>query len=59
MHACEKFLLKQRFALRSDTSDDQVRYLLAELRKLLHAHPETLHTRDDPIRVRFLGFRNL
>ena len=58
LSACEKFLLKQSFAVRSDTSDDQLRYLLAELRKLLHAHPETLHTRDDPIRVRFLGFQN-
>lgn len=58
LSACDRFLLKQSFAVRNDTSDDQLRYLLAELRKLLHAHPETLHTRDDPIRVRFLGFQN-
>jgi MscS family membrane protein len=55
--ACDRFLLKQSFAVRHETSDDQLRYLLAELRKLLHAHPKTIHTHDEPIRVRFLGFQ--
>ena len=30
--------------------------MLLELRKLLHAHPKTVHTAEDPIRVRFVGF---
>jgi MscS family membrane protein len=55
---CDKFLLQQRLALRYETSDDQLRYLLAELRELLHAHPMTIHTAQDPIRARFLGFHD-
>lgn len=57
LSACEKFLLKQHLALRHETSADQLRYLLVRLRELLHGHPMTHHTTDDPIRVRFLGFR--
>ena len=58
LSACDRFLLQQCFAVRHETGDDQLRYLLAELRELLHAHPKTIHTRDEPIRVRFLGFRD-
>lgn len=58
LSVCDKFLLQQRFALRFETSDDQLRYLLAKLRELLHAHPKTIHTPDYPIRARFLGFRD-
>ncbi|MDH3519170.1 MAG: mechanosensitive ion channel family protein [Myxococcales bacterium] len=35
-----------------DTSPDQMRYLLVELRKMLYAHPKTL---PDPCRVRFVN----
>ena len=35
-----------------DTSPDQMRYLLVELRKMLYAHPRTLL---DPCRVRFVN----
>lgn len=35
-----------------DTSPDQMRYLLVELRKMLYAHPRTL---PDPCRVRFVN----
>ena len=58
LSACETFLLQQRFALLYETTDDQLRYVLAKLRELLHGHPKTIHTADDPIRVRFLGFRD-
>lgn len=58
MSACETFLLQQRIALRYETTDDQLRYVLANLRELLHGHPKTIHTAADPIRVRFLGFRD-
>ena len=39
--------------LRYETSADQLRYVLAELRKLLLAHPRVS---NDPCRVRFVGF---
>ncbi len=58
LSACERFLLQQRLPLRYETSADQLRYVLATLRELLHAHPMTLHNNDSPIRARFLGFRD-
>jgi MscS family membrane protein len=39
--------------LRVDTSPDQIRYILVEVRKLLYAHPRV---DNDPARVRFTGF---
>ena len=36
-----------------DTSPDQMRYLLVELRRMLYAHPRTL---PEPCRVRFVNF---
>jgi len=39
--------------LRYETSAEQLRYVLVELRKLLLAHPRVL---PDPARVRFVGF---
>jgi MscS family membrane protein len=53
---CDRFLLSTTLGLRYETTDDQLRYLLAELRELLHAHPMTIHTATDPVRVRFVGF---
>lgn len=48
---------RTRFAttlqLRYETTPDQLRYVLAELRKLLIAHPRVI---DEPCRVRFAGF---
>ena len=42
--------------MRYETTDDQLRFLLVELRELMHAHPKTVHTMKDSIRVRFVGF---
>ncbi|MGB5775368.1 MAG: mechanosensitive ion channel family protein, partial [Sedimenticolaceae bacterium] len=53
---CDRMLLNTKLGLRYETSDDQLRFLLAELRELLHAHPKTIHTFDDPIRVRFVEY---
>lgn len=36
-----------------DTSPDQMRYLLVEIRRMLYAHPRT---NPDPCRVRFINF---
>jgi len=56
LSACDRMLLTATLGLRYETTDDQLRFLLAEIRELLHAHPRTIHTADDPVRVRFVGF---
>lgn len=56
LSACDRFLLATELGLRYETTDDQMRFLLAQLRELLHAHPKTIHTVEDPIRVRFVAF---
>jgi MscS family membrane protein len=56
LSACDRMLFTTTLGLRYETSDDQLRYVLVELRKLLHGHPMAIHTSDDPIRVRFTGF---
>jgi len=56
LSVCDRMLLTATLGLRYETTDDQLRFLLAELRELLHAHPTTIHTADDPVRVRFVGF---
>jgi MscS family membrane protein len=42
-----------RLQLRYETTPDQLRYILVEIRKLLYAHPRVL---PDPARIRFVGF---
>lgn len=49
----DKFLLKNTIGLRYETTSDQMRYILVELRKILYAHPKV---DKDPARVRFLGY---
>lgn len=56
LSSCDRFLLTTNLGLRYETTDDQLRFLLAELRELLHAHPKTIHTANDPVRVRFAEF---
>ncbi len=56
LSVCDRMLLQTTLGMRYETTDDQLRYLLAELRELLHGHPKTIHTLSDPIRVRFIGF---
>jgi len=53
---CDRMLLSTTLGLRYETTDDQLRFVLAELRELLHAHPKTIHTVADPIRVRFVEY---
>jgi MscS family membrane protein len=47
------FLFHTTLGLRYETSSDQMRYILVELRKILYAHPKV---NPDPARVRFLGY---
>ena len=48
----DRFLFTTILDLRTDTSPDQIRYLLVELRTLLYAHQMVS---PDPARVRFIG----
>lgn len=49
----KKIWYHPQIQLRYETTPDQVRYLLVEIRKLLYSHPKVL---PDPARVRFVGF---
>ncbi|MEW5420548.1 mechanosensitive ion channel family protein [Amorphus sp. 3PC139-8] len=49
----DRILLSKTISLRYETTPDQLRYVLVELRKLLIGHPKVT---DDPARVRFAGF---
>jgi MscS family membrane protein len=51
--ARDRMLLLTVLGLRYETSPDQLRHVLAEIRKLLIAHPMVT---DSPARVRFVGF---
>ena len=49
----DKIRFYTRLRLPLDTTPDQLRYILIEIRKLLYAHPKVL---QDPARVRFVEF---
>jgi MscS family membrane protein len=49
----DRIWLKSVLQLRYETTPDQLRYVIAELRKLLIAHPKVS---PEPSRVRFIGF---
>lgn len=49
----DRMWLKTTLQLRCETTPDQLRFVLTELRKLLIAHPMIL---SEPMHVRFLGF---
>lgn len=51
--ARDRMRLFAMLGLRYETTPDQLRHVLAELRKLLVAHPRVT---EDPARVRFVGF---
>ncbi len=53
---CDRFLLSTTLGLRYETTSDQLRFLLVQLRELLHAHPKTVYTANAPVHVRFVGF---
>jgi MscS family membrane protein len=49
----DKFLYHPRLGLRYETTPDQLRLVLIELRKLLYSHPKVL---NEEARIRFAGF---
>jgi len=50
---CDKMLIRETIGVRYETTPDQLRFVLARTREMLHSHP-----RIDPqtIRVRFAGY---
>jgi len=51
----DRMFLNTTLQLRYETKPDQLRYVLAQIRKLLISHPKVA---SDPLRVRFAGFGN-
>jgi MscS family membrane protein len=51
--ARDKIWFNPRIGLRYETTPDQLRYVLVEVRRMLYAHPKV---DPDPARVRFVGF---
>ena len=51
----DKMLFKTKFGLRCETSADQLRYVLAEIRRLLYEHPKV---ESQDARVRFVEFQD-
>ncbi|MFA5597620.1 MAG: mechanosensitive ion channel family protein, partial [Pusillimonas sp.] len=49
----DRMFLNPLLELRYETTPDQLRFLLSEVRTLLCAHPKVA---DEPLRVRFVGF---
>jgi MscS family membrane protein len=49
----EKIWYHPQIRLRYDTTPDQIRYILVEIRKMFYAHPKVL---DNPARIRFERF---
>lgn len=50
---CDQMLINETIGVRYETRPDQLRYLLAKLREMLHGHPRI---DNDTIRVRFSGY---
>jgi MscS family membrane protein len=50
---CDKIRFKHRLGLRYETTPDQLRWVLAKLRQMFHAHPRI---ETESVRVRFAGY---
>lgn len=50
---CDQMMITHTLGLRYETEVDQLRYVLAKIREMLHAHPRI---DPDTIRVRFAGY---
>lgn len=51
----DKILLNVKLGLRYETSPDQLRYVLAQIRRLLYEHPKV---ETNGARIRFIGYDN-
>ena len=50
---CDTMLINETLGLRFETDAEQMRYVLAKIREMLHSHPRI---EPETIRVRFIGF---
>lgn len=50
---CDEMLINETIGVRYETTSDQLRYLLATMRRMLHAHPRI---NSQTVRVRFCGY---
>lgn len=50
---CDQMLINETVGVRYETTPDQLRFLLAQLRRMLHAHPRIDR---NTVRVRFAGY---
>ena len=50
---CDQMMITQTTGLRYETDADQLRYVLAKMREMFHAHPRI---ESETIRVRFAGY---
>ena len=50
---CDTMLITETLGLRFETDAEQMRYVLAKIREMLHSHPRI---EAETIRVRFIGF---
>ncbi len=50
---CDEMLINETISVRYETTPDQLRYVLAKLREMLHAHPRI---NSETVRVRFSGY---
>jgi len=51
----DKILCNSKLGLRYETSPDQLRYVLAQIRRLFYEHPKV---ETDGARIRFIGYEN-
>ena len=51
----DRFWYHPRLKLRYETTPEQIRYVLVEVRKMLYAHPKVM---SEPLWVRFQGFKD-
>ena len=50
---CDQMLINETIGIRYETTPDQLRFLLSQIRSMLHAHPRI---NSDTVRVRFTGY---
>ncbi|MFD0911296.1 mechanosensitive ion channel family protein [Ruegeria arenilitoris] len=50
---CDEMLINSVIGLRYETDTDQLRFVLAEIRKMMHGHPRI---KSETARVRFVGY---
>jgi len=50
---CDQMLINETIGIRYETTPDQLRFFLSQIRRMLHAHPRI---NSDTVRVRFTGY---